>query len=133
MAKQKCRLDSRIDGSLTGGHSESLPSLQHAQRQIHFLCLKYFLKKYEQFRVFGLRLAYILIHNELLVNRSDIDKLEGLINQKMETAPAHENKWRGSNLDCSEKYRYQQYICHSNKCKKLRTYCIIYQNLFSMS
>ena len=84
-----------------------------------FLCLKYFLKKDEEFRVLRLRLAYIRINNELLGNRSDIDNLEGIRKKKrvhhLETEPAHAKKWRRSNWDCSEKYRYQQYICRGNK------------------
>ena len=35
------------------------------------MCLKYFLKKYEELRVFRLILDYSLIHNELLGNISD--------------------------------------------------------------
>ena len=52
---------------------------------------------------------YRLIHNKLLGNRSDKGNLEGLIKKKivrhLETEPAHANKWRASNWDCSAKYR----------------------------
>ena len=64
-----------------------------------FLCLKYFLKKDEEFRVFRLILSYSLIRNEFLGNRSNRDNLEGLRKKKrvhnFETAPAHANKRRG--------------------------------------
>ena len=71
------------------------------------------------FKVFGLILDYSLIQNYLLGNRSDRDKLEGIRNKikvhHLQTVPAHANKWRGSNWDCSEKYRYQQYFFRGNK------------------
>ena len=74
-----------------------------------FFGLKHCLKKDEKFRVFRLILAYSLIHNEFLGNRSDIDNLEGIRKNKkvhnLKTAPAHENKWRRSNWDGSAKYR----------------------------
>ena len=64
-----------------------------------FLCLKYFLKKDEEFRVLRLILVYSLIHNEFLGNRSDRDNLETLSKKKgvhyLETAPDHAKKWRG--------------------------------------
>ena len=64
-----------------------------------FLCLKYFLKKYEEFGDFRLKLSYSLIHNELLYTRRDRDKLETLKNIKrvhhLETAPPHAKKWKG--------------------------------------
>ena len=43
-----------------------------------FFCIKYCLKKDEKFRRFRLILAYSLIHNELWVNRSYRDNLEGI-------------------------------------------------------
>ena len=66
------------------------------------LCLRYFLKKDEEFRVFVLRLDYSLIHNEFLGNKSDIYNLETLRNNKrvhhLDTAPSHAKKWRASGL-----------------------------------
>ena len=43
-----------------------------------YLCINYFLKMDEKFKVLRLILVYIHIHNELLYIRSDKDKLEGL-------------------------------------------------------
>ena len=61
-----------------------------------FLCPKYFLKKYEEFMFLVLILAYSLIKNEFLGNRSYRDNLETLRNKKrvrnLETETAHANK-----------------------------------------
>ena len=75
------RLDCRMYGSPTGGRSDSL-RFYSMHRGNFFLCLTYFLKKDKEFRVYRLRLAYSLIHNELLGTRSDKDNLEVLRKKK---------------------------------------------------
>ena len=64
MAVNNIRLDCIINGSPTGGQSESSHFFIACTEVNSFFCLKYFLKNYEEFKVFRLKLAYILIHND---------------------------------------------------------------------
>ena len=98
------------------------------------MCLKYFLKKDEEFRVSRLILAYSLRNNDLFCNRRNIDNLETTIKNKsfrhLETELAHAKKLRDLNWDFSAKYRYQKYIFRGNKCKKMRRYFTCDPNLW---
>ena len=102
-----------VYGSPTGGKSKSWYFYSMYRGQF-IMCLEYFLNEYEEFRGFRLILSYIIIHNNILGNRSDIYNLGVLRKKKklhhLETAPDHAKKCRGSNWYCSEKYKYQKYI-----------------------
>ena len=102
MEEQNSRLDCRMHGSPTGRKSESLPFYISCTEVNSFLCINYFLNKYEEFGGFILILAYILIHNEFFYTISDIDNLYIIIKNKrvhhLETEPSHANKGRGLGL-----------------------------------